>query len=100
MTSCWSAQRLPSGSAKCTNRPPRLLVDAFARDVARTEVGERGVRVVDHHLDDNWDDPSGIISRPRPKQIEQAEPGGVTCTKRSSGLTVVSWSTGQPSVVP
>ena len=47
----------------------------------------------------NCDVPSAIISSPVPKQIEQAEPGGVTCTKRSSGLTIWSKSTFQPTVV-
>ncbi|MER8957420.1 hypothetical protein NKI97_02650 [Mesorhizobium sp. M0296] len=35
-------------------------------------------------------DPGGLSTRPLPMAIEQAEPGGVNCTKRISSLTV--WS--------
>ncbi|WP_296603893.1 hypothetical protein [Nocardioides sp.] len=48
----------------------------------------------------NCDEPVGIMSSPTPKQIEQADPGGVTCTNLSSGETTWSWSTLQPSVSP
>ena len=48
----------------------------------------------------NCFDPVGIISSPIPKQIEQAEPGGVTWTKRSLVVTVRSWSTVQPTRLP
>ena len=37
---------------------------------------------------------------PAPKLIEHAEPGGVTWMNRMSSLTLWSWSTDQPSVVP
>ena len=49
----------------------------------------------------NCEDPCGIMSSPISKQIEQieqADPGGVTCTKRSSGHTVWSKSTFHPSL--
>ena len=36
--------------------------------------------------------------RPRPMAIEHAEPGGVSCTKRTSLLTVWSWSTTKPTL--
>jgi hypothetical protein len=32
-----------------------------------------------------------------PMVIEQAEPGGVSCTNRSSSLTVWSWSASKPT---
>jgi hypothetical protein len=34
---------------------------------------------------------------PLPSAIEQAEPGGVSCTKRISSLTVWSWSALKPA---
>ena len=35
---------------------------------------------------------------PSPSTTEQAEPGGVSCTNRSSGLTTWSWSALNPTL--
>jgi uncharacterized membrane protein len=42
-------------------------------------------------------DPGGVSTIPVPTAIEQADPGGVSCTMCISSLTRVSWSTATPS---
>ena len=50
-TSCWNAQRLPSGSANLHEPAPRQLVDAGALDAAAAQVVPRRVGVRDDDLD-------------------------------------------------
>jgi hypothetical protein len=42
-------------------------------------------------------EPGGVSTIPVPIAIEQADPGGVSCTKRSSSLTLWSWSALKPA---
>jgi hypothetical protein len=42
-------------------------------------------------------EPGGASVTPVPRVIEQAEPGGVSWTKRSSSLTLWSWSALKPT---
>ena len=43
-------------------------------------------------------EPGGVSTIPVPIAIEHAEPGGVSCTKRSSSLTWWSWSALKPTL--
>ena len=69
---------------------PRLLVDVGALDSAPTQVGECLIGIGSTTTWIICENPSGIISSPVPKQNEQADPGGVTCTNRSPSCTF--WS--------
>ena len=93
---CWTAQRLPSGSAKKTNRPhgkswtsetstPRSASAARAASASSTTTCSPST------------DPGAISLSPRPIAIEHAEPGGVSWTKRISSLTAWSWSAVNPA---
>jgi hypothetical protein len=58
-------------------------------EAAAGEVGDRGVHVGDHELQAGGG--AGRLSvSPLPITIEQAEPGGVSCTTRTSSLICVS----------
>src|SRR6185437_13733782 len=93
--SCCTAQRLPSGSSKKTNEPhgkrsmsvgaaPRARSSAWAASMSATTSCARAV-------------PGATSVIPTPSAIEQAEPGGVSCTKRSFSSTVWSWSAWKPA---
>jgi hypothetical protein len=43
-------------------------------------------------------EPGSASVTPSPIAIEQAEPGGVSCTKRSESLTRWSWSALKPAL--
>ena len=87
---CWTAQPLPSGSAEEDERAPGELLDLAHLD-PRPAALAGGVGVLDHQLQALRPSP-GAASVTLPIAIEQAEPGGVSCTKRISSLTVWSWS--------
>jgi hypothetical protein len=81
------AQPLPSGSLKNTKRPqgnsctslastPRSTSRALAASASATTTWRL------------WSEPGGVSTIPFPMAIEHAEPGGVSCTKRISSLTV------------
>ena len=85
-----TAQPLPSGSLKKTKRPhgksctsptsmPRPTSSARAASASGTT---------------SWRPSSepGAMPVGGPMEIEQPDPGGVSCTKRTSSLTVWSWS--------
>ena len=90
---------LPSGSAKYTNRPQGWS----STSDASTPRPRRSASASSADATTTWRariEPAGMSLTPLPNAIEHAEPGGVTWMKRTSSLTVWSWSTGQPSVVP
>src|SRR5581483_3337751 len=76
---------VPVGVGEEDELPPGVLLDATRLDPASRELGVRcgGVR---------YDD-----LRPRGADRRIGETGGVSCTKRSSGLTVWSWSRLNPT---
>ena len=93
---CWTAQRLPSGSAKWTKEPqgwssmpltstPRAVSSRCASSMSVTTTCMLSR------------EPGAISVMPLPKAIEQAEPGGVIWTKRMSSLTGMSWSAWNPT---
>ena len=78
----WTAQALPSGSLKKTKRPHGKSCDLADLDAAAGQLGVRGVDVVDDELQAlHRAGPASVM--PCPIAIEHAEPGGVSCTKRS-----------------
>ena len=90
---------VPVGVAEPHEPAPRLVVDTICGDATPGEIGQGVVGGGDHRLDGLQR--TGLHLREAATEaIEQADPGGVTCTKRTSSLTVWSWSTGQPSVSP
>src|SRR6185437_14468401 len=83
---CWTAQPLPSGSVKKTKRPqgkswtsPTSTPRASRSSRARSMSGTTSCRPSR--------EPGGIWWAPLVRAIEQAEPGGVSWTKRSSSVT-------------
>ena len=75
---------------------PLHLVDLAHRDAATRQLGAYGVGVRDHHLH-VVERPGSMRVSPLPKAIEQAEPGGVIWTNRTSSLISWSWSVVKPT---
>ena len=88
----WTAQPLPSGSLKNVNRPHGKSWTSLAS----TPRLASSVRAASASADDDLQALHRARRRvgrdPVPMAIEQAEPGGVSCTKRMVSLTVWSWS--------
>jgi hypothetical protein len=74
---------------------PRELLHLAGVDTPRDQLGVCGVDVVDDHLRSAL--PGSASLTPSPSAIEQAEPGGVSWTKRISSLTTWSWSAMKPA---
>jgi hypothetical protein len=68
---------------------PRDVLDVAHGDAAVAELIVSDLDVVDHKLH-AFERPRGRIGESLAKAIEQPEPGGVSCTNRSSSLT--TWS--------
>ena len=75
---------------------PRELLDLAGFDAVLDEVGTRRVGVGDDELQ-ALHEPGTVSMIPVPMAIEQADPGGVSCTKRISSLTLWSWSALKPT---
>jgi hypothetical protein len=75
---------------------PGEVLDLADLDPARRGAGAGGLDVGDDQLQAGPPTPAGV-GEPGPRAIEQAEPGGVSWTKRSSSLTLWSWSALKPT---
>ena len=93
---CWTAQPLPSGSAKNTKSPhgkcctspqstPRAVSSAWAASTSSTTSWSP------------WTLPGVASVMPSPMAMEQADPGGVSCTKRRWSSMRWSWSRTKPA---
>ena len=87
---CCTAQRFPSGSLKNTNEPQSRSWTSLT-STPRSTSSWRAVSM-SSTTSWTWAEPGSDGVMPVPKTMEQAEPGGPSCTKRSSSLTWWSWS--------
>ena len=77
---------------------PRKLLDLADLDTPLDKLRTRGMDVRHNHLhalDRAWR--WRRSTSPVPIAMEQADPGGVSCTKRIVSLTVKSWSAWNPA---
>ena len=84
--SCCSDQVLPSGSLKVTNEPHGWTSISLAATPWLTSCS----RAAATSATTTWTprcEPGGMSVMPVPMTIEHAEPGGVSCTKRSVSVT-------------
>ena len=72
-------------------RPPRLTETPRVGGSSRAAAASATTICIESS------EPGAIVVRPLPMAMEQAEPGGVSCTKRMSSLTVWSTSTTKPT---
>ncbi len=93
---CWTAQPLPSGSLKKTNDPQGKCWTSLT-STPRSTSSARAVSMSDTTIWRPCTEPGGMSVMPVPIAIEAGEPGGVSCTKRSSSLTWWSWSALKPA---
>jgi hypothetical protein len=63
-----------------------LYINVAGLDAMRDELLASGLHVGYHHLDPFWE-PGAISVMPVPMTMEQADPGGVSCTNRSASFT-------------
>ena len=96
VTSCWIAQPLPSGSAKNTNRPQGNSCTSLT-STPRPASSRRAASASATTICRPCTDPGSASVIPVPIEIEHADPGGVSCTNRSSSLTRWSWSAANPT---
>jgi hypothetical protein len=83
------------GIAEEDELAPRELLHIADFDAALDELGARGVETV---ICMPWTEPGAASVTPLPMAIEQADPGGVSWTKRISSLTARSWSALKPTL--
>lgn len=91
-----SAQPLPSGSLKKTKLPHGntwMSLTSTPRSANSLRLASASSITICRPSRD----PGAIWWAPEVSAIEQAEPGGVSCTKRSSSLTWWSWSAVEPT---
>jgi hypothetical protein len=67
-----------------TKRPQGWLVDLAHRDAARSASSARMASASSTTIYMSSNEPGSICLRPLPRAIEHADPGGVSCTNRSS----------------
>jgi hypothetical protein len=72
------------------------VLDLADDDAPLGQLGAGGLDVGDDELQASTD-PGGVSTIPVAMAIEQADPGGVSCTMWTSSLTRVSWSTAKPT---
>ena len=110
---CCTAQLFPSGSLKCTNptlssalpsspsfigrRPASPYTCTSEASTPRSTSWACAARMSGTTSCTPSSEPGAIPFMPFPITIEQPDPGGVSWTKRSSSLILVSWSTVKPS---
>jgi phosphoglycolate phosphatase len=89
VTICCSVHVLPSGSANVTNRPHGWSSTGLA-SIPPASRCSRAASASATTICTLCCVPTGISVSPLPNAIEQADPGGVICTNRTSSLTVTS----------
>ena len=94
--SCCSDQALPSGSEKYTNRPHGKSCTSET-STPRPASSSRAASASATTICSPFSEPGAESTMPRPNAIEHADPGGVSCTKRMSSLTVWSTSATKPT---
>ena len=94
--SCCTAQRLPSGSPKKTNRAPREFLHVAHVDSPAASAAW-AARMSETTICIPWTEPAGASVTPFPIAIEHADPGGVSWTKRMPSPTSMSTSATNPA---
>jgi hypothetical protein len=74
------------GVAERDERAPRLHIDVAGLNTLGEELLAGGLGVGHHALHDLCE-PGGIVVIPVPSTMEQADPGGVSCTNRNASFT-------------